>query len=150
MELLLEVHNLETTPCLGCCASVQSCLPSPVLLFSCNATTGHASISLLALGGRGRAAYSGTVFVEMHRHSGVVIPPLLQQCPLVHSLHVLLQVVVCCPSSSASLRSETASSLLKVSAELSHLKCRGKQLWDRQPKACWRKKEWGRGGKVHK
>lgn len=82
MQLLSEMHNLETTPCLGGYASVLSCLPSAVLLFSCNATTGRASISLLALGGRGRAAYSGTVFVEMHRHSGVVIPPLLQQCPL--------------------------------------------------------------------
>ena len=59
------------------------------------------------------------------------------------------QVVVRCPSS-ASLGSETASFCLKVSAELSHLKCQRKQLWDRQPKARGKKKERDRGGGGHK
>lgn len=74
--------------------------------------------------------------VEMHRHSGVVMPSLLQQYSVCAA-----QVVLCCPSSSAYLRRETDSSYLKVSVQLSHLKCWREQLWSRQPKAQGRKEE---------
>lgn len=70
--------------------------------------------------------------VEMDRHSGVVMPPLLQQGSVCAA-----QGAPCCPSS-AYLRRETDSSYLSV--HLFHLKYRTEQLWSRQPKA-WERKE---------
>lgn len=150
MGLLSEVHNLGTTPCLGGCASVPSCLPSPVLLFSCQ---WHYKMCQRFLADAGWERKSSLFWDCV-----CGIAQAQQGCDSIPASAVLAsaqfaraaEVVVRCPSSSASLGSETASSRLKVGAELSHLKCRRKQLWGRQPKAWGRKKERGRGGKGHK
>lgn len=79
-----------------------------------------ASVSLLLLGGRGRALILHCV--EIHRQWGCDSSPaaaLLTSAVFACAA----EAVVCCPSS------ETARSCLETSTEPSHLECWRKQLW---------------------
>lgn len=146
MGLLSEACNLETTPCLGGCASVPSCLPSPVLLFSCQ---WHYKMLKRFLRGGIVPLFWDCVCGDAQAQRGCDSTPASTVLASAQFARAA-RVVVRCPSSSASSGSETASSRLKASAELSHLKCQRRRLWGRRPRARGRKKERGRGGKGHK
>lgn len=81
MGLLSGVNNLETTPCSGGCASLTPCLPSPVLVLSLVALQDVPVVPCWCWEGEEEQLFLG-LSVEVHRHSGVVLPPLLQQCPV--------------------------------------------------------------------
>lgn len=107
---------------------------SPLLL------SPFSSITSWCCGGRGTAAFCGTVCRDSEAQWGC--DPSLFSAVLTSAQSVrATQLVLWCPSSSASLRRETDSSYLKVNIQLSHLKCQREQLGSRQPKARGRKEE---------